>query len=284
MRKLSRKTRKRHAARLRAAAGETMEKEDIRKVVRQQYGQVAKMSCCTPASCCQEEVSAVAKIPEGADLGLGCGDPVAISSLKEGETVLDLGAGAGVDCFLAANKVGPTGKVIGVDMTPEMVKKARENAKKGDYKNVEFKLGEIEALPVEDNTVDVVLSNCVINLSPEKGKVFAEAFRVLKPGGRMIISDLVLLKELPPAVKESEYAYCGCVGGASLKEEYLRLIEEAGFTHVEVTKEIPVPAEVTVDENTAQKVKDKFGISLEELKEVFKSVVSITVRAEKRAN
>lgn len=172
--------------------------------------------------------SAVRSIPEGA-CSFGCGNPVAIASLREGEVVLDLGSGVGFDCFLAAKKVGEKGGVIGVDMTPEMIDKARENARKGNYRNVEFRLGEIENLPVVDGSVDAVISNCVINLSPNKERVFEEAFRVLKPGGRLIVSDIVLLKELSEALKKSEEAYINCVSGAVRKEEYIKLIEEAGF-------------------------------------------------------
>src|SRR4030043_1269161 len=211
-----------------------MDKEEIRKVVREGYAKIVKQdsSCCDPvkSSCCgstdlaqdisrnigytEEELKAV---PEGANLGLGCGNPVALASLKEGETVLDLGSGAGFDCFLAANKVGNQGKVIGVDMTPEMLDKARENARKSDYENVEFRLGEIETLPAADNSVDVIISNCVINLAPDKGRVFKEAFRVLKPGGRLMISDIVLTKELPDAIKNSIEAYIGCLSGAIMR-------------------------------------------------------------------
>jgi arsenite methyltransferase len=157
-------------------------------------------------------------VPEGANLGLGCGNPTALASLEKGETVLDLGAGAGFDCFLAANIVGVDGLVIGVDMTPEMVDKARSNARKGGYKNVDFRLGELEHLPVADNSVDVLISNCVINLTPYKAAVFNEAFRVLKHGGRFVVSDIVLLKELPHAVKQSVAAYVGCLSGAIMKD------------------------------------------------------------------
>jgi SAM-dependent methyltransferase len=176
-------------------------------------------------------------IPEEARMGLGCGNPTALASLKEGEIVLDLGAGGGIDCFLASVAVGETGQVIGVDMTPEMLHRARDIAKKGGYDNVEFRLGEIENLPVADNTVDAIISNCVINLSPDKVRVFKEAYRVLKPGGRLMVSDIVLTGELPENIKNSLAAYAGCVAGASLKEDYLATIANAGFEKVEVVSE-----------------------------------------------
>ena len=231
-----------------------MRKEEIKQVVREGYAKIAKQtsSCCTPVnSCCgstdlaqdisksigytEEELTSV---PEGANLGLGCGNPVALASLREGETVLDLGSGAGFDCFLAANRVGRTGKVIGVDMTPEMLEKARENARKGNYTNVDFRLGEIENLPVADNSVDVIISNCVINLSSDKAQVFKEAYRVLRPGGRVMVSDIVLLKELPDAIKGSVAAYTGCIAGASRKEDYLATVASAAFQDVEVISEV----------------------------------------------
>jgi SAM-dependent methyltransferase len=210
-----------------------LKEENIKKIVRNRYTKVAKTngSCCgSKASCCsaptnkqvssmvgysQEEMDSV---PEGANLGLGCGNPTALASLKEGERVLDLGSGAGFDCFLAAKKVGLQGKVIGVDMTPEMLDKARANAKKGNYTNVELRLGEIENLPVADNFVYVIISNCVINLAPNKRRVFEEAFRVLAPNGRLIVSDIVLLKKLPESIQSNVEAYAGCVAGAELKD------------------------------------------------------------------
>ncbi len=207
-------------------------------------------SCCAPqqsaenASCCATgsegfdyTAEQLGAIPKGADLGLGCGNPAALASLEEGEVVLDLGSGGGVDCFIAANRVGKTGQAIGVDMTPEMIGRARENAEKGGYGNVEFRLGEIERLPVADNSVDIVISNCVINLSPDKAQVFKEAYRVLKPGGRVMVSDIVLLKELPESVRNSASAIAGCVGGASIKDEYLASVASAGFKNVEVISE-----------------------------------------------
>jgi len=176
-------------------------------------------------------------IPEEARMGLGCGNPTALASLKEGEVVVDLGSGGGIDCFLASVSVGKHGKVIGVDMTPEMVSSARANAKKGGYENADFRLGEIEHLPVADNSVDVVISNCVINLSPDKAQVFTDAYRVLTPGGRVMVSDIVINRELPEDVRDSMAAWAGCVAGASRKDEYLDTIRNAGFSDVEVLSE-----------------------------------------------
>ena len=226
--------------------------EEIRRFVRDRYAGIARgaSSCCGPSGCCgtadqteetggrigysAEEMEAV---PKGSNLGLGCGNPTAVASLRAGETVLDLGSGAGFDCFLAAREVGESGRVIGVDMTPEMVEKARENAREGGYDNVEFRLGEIENLPVPDGAVDVVISNCVINLSTAKARAFAEAYRALRPGGRVMISDLVLSGDLPESVSGSPAAYAGCIAGAIRKEEYLRLMEAAGFRDVRVAGE-----------------------------------------------
>ena len=270
-----------------------MRKEEIKKVVREGYARIAKQdsSCCAPTnSCCastdlvqditkrigytEEELKAV---PEGANLGLGCGNPVALASLREGETVLDLGSGAGFDCFLAGNKVGKNGRVIGVDMTPEMVEKARNNAKEGNYGNVEFRLGEIENLPVADNSVDVVISNCVINLSPDKRRVFKEAFRVLKPNGRIMVSDIVLLKELPDFIKDSIEAYIGCLSGAILKDEYIEAIREAGFQEVRIAEETSFPIECMANDPTAKAVIKNLTIPPEKVKEVADSVISIKI-------
>ncbi len=222
-----------------------MKAKDIKRAVRKGYARVAKKdsSCCETTDSARQKSQEmgyteqeIKSAPEGTNLSLGCGNPVAIASLKQGETVLDLGSGAGFDCFLAANKVGKNGKVIGVDMTPEMVEKARENAEKGNYENVEFRLGEIEYLPATDNSVDVVISNCVINLSLEKEKVLKEAYRVLKPGGRIAISDLALLKELPEKIRNSTKAYVGCVAGAIPIEKYKNVVKAAGFKDVRVSK------------------------------------------------
>jgi ubiquinone/menaquinone biosynthesis C-methylase UbiE len=274
-----------------------MKEEEIRKMVRDRYaGRVKEkeQSCCEQASsCCScgaPQADTISKhigytdedlgaVPEGANLGLGCGNPVALASLQEGETVLDLGSGAGFDCFLAANKVGSTGKVIGVDMTPEMLDKARENARKSDYQNVEFRLGEIENLPAADNSVDAVISNCVINLSPNKPKVFQETFRVLKPGGRLMVSDIVLLQELPDFVKESIDAYAGCVSGAALKDDYLGMIKNAGFRSVSVMGESGFQVELFLSDPTIKSAVDALGASFEDVKNVAESVVSIKVHA-----
>ncbi len=274
-----------------------MSEREIKEIVKEGYAKIALQggSCCGPvSSCCigadftqeiskkigysDEEIKAV---PEGANLGLGCGNPVALASLKEGETVLDLGSGAGFDCFLAAQKVGEKGRVIGVDMTPEMIKKARENAIKGGYKNVEFRLGEIENLPVPDHSVNVVISNCVINLSPDKAKVFQEAFRVLKPGGRLMISDIVLRRELPPLIKESIDAYIGCISGALIKDEYLKKIEAAGFEDVQVIEETLFPIEFLANDPTISKMIENLGEPRDKIKEISSSVVSIKVKGKK---
>jgi len=275
------------------------ENKEIKKIVKEGYSRIAKQgtSCCPSGSCCGSANSAqdISKsvgysdaemnaVPEGANLGLGCGNPVAIASLKEGETVLDLGAGAGFDAFLAADKVGKSGRVIGVDMTPEMVKRARENCRKGEYTNVEFRLGEIENLPVEDNSVDVIISNCVINLSPEKESVFKEAYRVLKPGGILMVSDLVLTKGLPAFIKNSVEAYVGCLAGAAMKDDYLGFIEEAGFKDVRVVSQANYPIDAMANDATAQAVMGNPAISLQDMKDLVNSVASIKVRAAKPSN
>jgi arsenite methyltransferase len=274
-----------------------MKKEEIRKVVREGYAKVAKggSSCWAPSnSCCcttniAEDISKkigysedeLKSVPEGANLGLGCGNPVALASLKQGEIVLDLGSGAGFDCFLAANKVGEKGRVIGIDMTPEMLEKARENTRKGNYKNVEFRLGEIENLPVADNYVDVVISNCVINLSPDKDRVFKEAFRVLKPGGRLMVSDIVLLKELPQLIKNSVAAYIGCLSGAMMKDKYIGAINAAGFQNVSIVSEDGFKIDCMANDPTAQAMIKSSGIPLAEIEKIGGSVKSVKVHAVK---
>ena len=224
-----------------------MEEKKIKEVVKRRYAQIAKQdqqSCCPSCAC---EVSPLSQaeaigylredlehIPEEAVMGLGCSNPTAIADLKAGEVVLDLGSGAGVDVFLAANKVGSTGRVIGVDMTEEMIDKAEGIARTHGYHNVEFRLGEIEKLPVEDKSVDVIISNCVINLSPDKSKVFHEAYRALKPGGKLTVSDIVSEGALPDEIKNDPEAWAGCIAGALEQQEYLKKIKKAGFGDVQV--------------------------------------------------
>jgi len=269
-----------------------MRQEEIKKVVREGYAKIARQesSCCGPVSTCgstdlAQDISRkigytdgeLKAVPEGANLGLGCGNPVALAALREGETVLDLGSGAGFDCFLAANNVGGKGRVIGIDMTPEMLEKARENADKSNYANVEFRLGEIENLPVADNSVDVVISNCVINLAPDKRRVFMEAFRVLKPGGRLMVSDIVLLKELPDFIKNSIEAYVGCLSGAIMRDEYIAAIKAAGFQEVRIIDETFFPIECMANDPTAKVLIQNLKILPEKVKEVASSVISIKV-------
>ena len=270
----------------------------VKHLVRENYGKVAreeKNSCgCSPC-CCGATMSAeelsmkagysgeeISEVPAGANLGLGCGNPVAIASLKEGETVLDLGSGPGFDCFLAANRVGKNGHVIGVDMTPDMLKRARENAEKGGYTNVEFRKGEIEDLPVDDCSVDVIISNCVINLSRDKQAVFHEAFRVLSPGGRINVSDIVVTERLPDFIRESGTGYTGCIAGALLKDEYLGCIEKAGFKDIEIVSEAVFPLDQFTSDPVVQDILKDEGITKERLAEIEKNVLSIKVRAYKK--
>ena len=232
-----------------------LQSDALRQRVRQDYARVAEASeagaCCgVEAGCCgvSEDIQIntllslrlgysegdLAAVPEGADMGLGCGNPRAIASLRAGEVVLDLGCGGGFDCLLAAREVGSDGHVIGVDMTPDMISKARRNAAQGGYQNVEFRLGEIEHLPVADNAVHVIISNCVINLSPDKGQVFREAFRVLRPGGRLAVSDVVATAELPDAMRADPLLHSGCMAGAAPIEELQALLSDAGFQQVRI--------------------------------------------------
>ena len=271
-----------------------LDPESIKSAVRERYGAIAATSgsCCGPKSSCgcggsdQDPSLAIGyalqdleATPDGANLGLGCGNPVALASLKPGEVVLDLGSGAGFDAFLAARRVGPEGRVIGVDMTPEMLVKARALAAKHQYANVEFRQGDIESLPVEDSSVNAIISNCVINLTTDKAKVFREAFRVLKPGGRIMVSDLVLLKPLPAAIRKDMDAYAACLAGALLKDDYLAAIKVAGFTQVEVVGESgydfgdPTPGQLE-----AARQYDS-GIKIEDLGSAAASVVSIKITA-----
>ncbi len=268
----------------------------IKKNVRDTYGKVAKnsgSSCCgsnKSSSCgCSSTLTAddvsknlgysdeeLKNVPEGSNLGLGCGNPTALTMLKEGETVLDLGSGGGFDCFLAANKVGEKGKVIGVDMTAEMLDKARRNAKKGNYNNVEFRLGEIENLPVADNSIDTIISNCVINLSTNKKRVFEEAYRVLKQNGKMAISDIVLTKKLPEAIENRLDLHSSCVSGAMIKDEYLNIIKKAGFKEIEIKSEKTISAELITSDDTKEVV-DALRLSEKEAKELAETIRSISL-------
>lgn len=252
---------------------------DPRATVREKYGAVAE-GIANSCGCCQGPADAeavlaqlgytseqAAAIPEGANLGLGCGNPIAHAALKPGDVVLDLGSGAGIDCFLAAREVGDTGRVIGVDMTPSMLERARASVAKYGIANVEFRMGEIEHLPVADGSVDVVISNCVVNLSPEKPQVFREAYRALKPGGRMVVSDLVLTREIGDALRRNVELYVGCVAGAALEADYLRMIREAGFANVEVLERTGYTVGMdSLAEGSAER-------------EAFGAVVSLKVRA-----
>jgi len=278
-----------------------MDEIEIKKAVRERYAGVVKnnTSCCGSDagqnSCCGggdfDDISRqigysddeMSSVPEGANLGLGCGNPTALAGIREGETVIDLGSGAGFDCFLAAQKVGEKGRVIGVDMTPEMLARARENAVKGGYGNVEFRLGEIEHLPVADGSADVIISNCVINLAPDKARVFSEAFRVLKPGGRIMVSDIVLKRELPPAVLQSVIAYVGCVAGASLMEDYFAAIEAAGFTDVKVIGEASLGMDIIENDPTAREIAAELNLDEAQARATADAVRSVRVSAIKPA-
>ena len=278
---------------------------DIKAAVRDRYAghATAATSCCSPgtgnvASCgCGSsaataatatkrldlgyESADLAAIPDGADLGLGCGNPLAMLDLREGETVLDLGSGGGVDCFVAAKRVGPTGRVIGVDMTPEMIDRARRNAANGGYTNVEFRLGEIEHLPVADESVDAIISNCVVNLVPDKAQVFRDAYRVLKAGGRLSVSDIVVLGEVPVAIRDSVDAYVACMGGAIMRDEYLGLLRDAGFAEVTVTEERSFELEDVADDELVAEFKRHTGATEPELRAAAALFQSVRVQARK---
>ena len=282
----------------------TLDKEKIHQEVRKAYaGRVsaetegAEESCCS-CSCgdgASVEEAALRMgyseqdlegVPEGANLGLGCGAPLTHAQVQPGETVLDLGSGAGFDAFIAARAVGPKGRVIGVDMTPEMVDKAEQNATGSGVTNTEFRLGQIEALPVADAEVDVIVSNCVINLSPDKPAVFREAFRALKPGGRLAVSDIVLTAPLPERVANSIAAYVGCLAGASLLDDYLQAVQDAGFEKVEVAESRPALKALSLDDPMTRAVLDELGATSPEevsidLTAVANSVVSAKVVARK---
>ena len=256
----------------------------IHEVVREHYAERIKSnaSCCGSDNCCSTDSKLypedlLATLPEGESaISYGCGDPITLASLQPGQTILDLGSGAGLDCFFAAKKVGETGHVIGVDMTPEMLERARGSAKRLNISNVEFRQGYIEELPVESNTVDVIISNCVINLSPDKSKVFAETFRVLKPGGKLAVSDIVTDGELPGEVKKSLSAWAGCVAGAVEANEYIGMMEAVGFTNVSVTP-------IFFDKETVDAALDDMKLNVDKYprEDVYKAVYSAKITAYK---
>ncbi len=263
--------------------------ENIKAMVRQKYSEIAlndktanATSCCGATSSCgdvatimSDEYTNLKGYNPDADLGLGCGLPTQFAQIKKGDVVIDLGSGAGNDCFVARAETGETGKVIGIDMTPAMIDKARENADKMNFNNIEFRLGEIEKMPVTANTANVVVSNCVLNLVPDKGRAFCEINRVLKPGGHFSISDIVLVGELPPAIQQVAELYAGCVSGAIQKEEYLNLIKDYGFVNIKVQKEkvITIPDDIML--NYISKAE------LDSFKQSGTGIFSITVYAEK---
>lgn len=278
---------------------DTHDNDTVKEAVRDRYAghAVNKTSCCGPgSSCCGSSAATavpagaydaadLAALPRDADLGLGCGNPLALESLAEGETVVDLGSGGGIDCFLAAAKVGPTGRVIGIDMTPEMIALARRNAAAGGYANVEFRLSEVESMSLPDDTADIVISNCVINLVPDKPRAFAEAFRVTKPGGRLSVSDIVTTEPLPALARESVAAYVACLGGASTLEDYLTAIRDAGYTDVTVASDVAY----AMDDEEADALASSFGIDAPagldetEMRRVARLFHSVTVQARKPA-
>ncbi len=262
--------------------------EAIRKSVREGYTKVVESISEKDSARVREASSKIGysdeqlnAVPEGANLGVGCGNPTAIDALQPGDTVVDLGSGAGMDAFLAARQVGPEGHVIGVDMTDAMLEKARANASATGVENVEFRKGRIEELPIEDASVDVIISNCVINLSPQKDRVYAEAYRVLRPGGRAMISDIVLERELPRAVIESIDAYIGCVGGASVREKYLETIAKAGFREVHIEREASFASSLSLDDPQVREAIEKMGISDEEAQSYANAVTSLHILATK---
>lgn len=276
-----------------------MDKEQIQKNVKRGYADIVKRNkkksflpnifqCCDT----KEIATAIGKkigysedelknVPEDANLGIGCGNPTALASIRKGETILDLGSGAGFDCFLASKETGETGKIIGVDITPEMVALAKKNADKGNYKNVEFKVGEIENLPIESSSIDLIISNCVINLSNQKEQVFKEAFRVVKPKGRIMISDIILLKNLPDYVKNSVEGHIACLAGAVKKEDYINAITRAGFTDISFIKESKFPIELMLNDPIAEKIVRENNLTEKEISEIANSIASVSISAKK---
>jgi SAM-dependent methyltransferase len=259
----------------------------IREVVREHYAERIKSnaSCCGPDNCCSTDshlypADLLATLPEGeASISYGCGDPITLASLQPGQTVLDLGSGAGLDCFFAAKKVGETGKVIGVDMTPEMIERAQGSAKRMNIQNVEFRQGYIEDMPVESNSVDVIISNCVINLSPDKSKVFNEAFRVLRLGGKLAVSDIVTDGPLPDSIKQSLSAWAGCVAGAVDAKDYIAMMASVGFTDISVT---PVFFDKQTVDSALADMGDAVELKTVSSNDVYKAIYSAKITASKK--
>lgn len=277
-----------------------MDNEQIQKNVKSGYADIVKRStkksflpnifqCCDPKAIATDigrkigySEDDLKNVPEDANLGIGCGNPTALASIKKGETILDLGSGAGFDCFLASRATGETGKVIGVDITPEMVAQAKKNAEKGNYKNIEFKVGAIENLPVESESVDLIISNCVINLSNQKEQVFKEAFRVAKSNGRIMISDIILLKDLPDYVKNSVEGHIACLAGAIKKEDYINAIAKAGFTAISIDKEAGFPIELMLNDPIAEKIIREHNLTEKEISAIANAIASVSISAKKR--
>lgn len=276
-----------------------MKNEELQKNVKAGYADIVKRTtkksllpklfqCCDP----KEMATAIGQkigysdedlknVPDDANLGIGCGNPTALASIKQGETILDLGSGAGFDCFLAARATGETGKVIGVDITPEMVTQAKKNAATGNYANVEFKLGEIENLPIESNTVDLIISNCVINLSNQKARVFNEAFRVTKPNGRIMISDIILLNDLPDYVKNSVEGHIACLAGAVRLDDYIEAISNAGFRDIRIDKQTAFPIELMLNDPIAEKIVRENKLTEKDISAIAQSIASVSISAKK---
>jgi arsenite methyltransferase len=275
-----------------------MDNQQIQQHVKVGYASIVKRNtkksflpkvfqCCDPREVAADigkkigySEAELQQVPEDANLGIGCGNPTALASIQAGETILDLGSGAGFDCFLASRATGESGKVIGVDITPEMVAQANKNARQGKYNNVSFRIGEIENLPVESNSIDLIISNCVINLSHQKQRVFEEAFRVAKPNGRIMISDIILLNELPDYVKNSVEGHLACLAGAVRKEAYIDAIARAGFTDIRIDKQTPFPIELMLNDPIAKKIISANQLTEKEIKSIANSIASISISAQ----
>ena len=268
-----------------------MSRVDEREAVRTAYAELALRREQTANGVGVDEASAsfgysdaeIESVPDGANLGLGCGNPLALDDIRQGDVVLDLGSGAGFDCFLAAQRVGPTGRVIGVDMTPEMLDRARSNAEKAGYDNVEFRHGVLEELPVESSTVDLVISNCVISLVPDRAQVYREALRVLKPGGRIAISDTLVDNDLPAEFENTKAAHLACLNATGTPQEYVELIEGAGFTGVRVVSETRYPTELAFEDAVVKQLTDELGVPREAIDQAAGSMLSVSVVGQKPA-